>query len=177
MPRTKPDKQALLANLADHVLKHGLNTASLRPMAAAAGTSDRMLIYHFGSKDVLIAEVLEYLAAQMVTGLDTALPPDRFETEQQLIARTLGLLRSEGFEAHMRVWLDIITGAAQGQAAHAKAGHGIVQAFLVWLGQRHPDGQAGAPRALALIEGCLVLDAVGHGAISDLVCANTDAGD
>ena len=51
MTKKKPNRQALLADLAEHVLKNGLNNASLRPMAKAAGTSDRMLIYHFGSKD------------------------------------------------------------------------------------------------------------------------------
>ena len=43
----------------DHALEHGLIGLSLRPLAAALGTSDRMLIYHFGSKDALIAAVLE----------------------------------------------------------------------------------------------------------------------
>lgn len=55
----------------DYVLEHGLIGLSLRPLAAALGTSDRMLIYRFGSKDSLVAEVLrtsnaratEYLAS------------------------------------------------------------------------------------------------------------------
>jgi AcrR family transcriptional regulator len=42
----------------DYVLENGLIGLSLRPLAAALGTSDRMLIYRFGSKDVLVAEVL-----------------------------------------------------------------------------------------------------------------------
>lgn len=42
----------------DYVLEHGLIGLSLRPLAAELGTSDRMLIYHFGSKDELVAAVL-----------------------------------------------------------------------------------------------------------------------
>jgi AcrR family transcriptional regulator len=42
----------------DYVLERGLIGLSLRPLAAEIGTSDRMLIYHFGSKDELIAAVL-----------------------------------------------------------------------------------------------------------------------
>jgi len=42
----------------DYVLEHGLIGLSLRPLAAALGTSDRMLLYHFGSKDALVAAVL-----------------------------------------------------------------------------------------------------------------------
>lgn len=42
----------------DYALAHGLIGLSLRPLAAELDTSDRMLIYHFGSKDDLIAAVL-----------------------------------------------------------------------------------------------------------------------
>ena len=42
----------------DYVLERGLITLSLRPLGAALGTSDRMLLYHFGTKDELVAAVL-----------------------------------------------------------------------------------------------------------------------
>ena len=42
----------------DYVLDHGLIELSLRPLAAALGTSDRMLLYHFDGKDDLVAAVL-----------------------------------------------------------------------------------------------------------------------
>ena len=42
----------------DYALEHGLIGLSLRPLAAALGTSDRMLLYHFESKDHLVADVL-----------------------------------------------------------------------------------------------------------------------
>jgi AcrR family transcriptional regulator len=36
-----------------------MSTMTLRPLAAAIGTSDRMLIYHFGSRDELVVALLE----------------------------------------------------------------------------------------------------------------------
>ena len=52
-------RRAELAERAtDYALEHGLIGLSLRPLAAALDTSDRMLNYHFGSKDALIATVL-----------------------------------------------------------------------------------------------------------------------
>src|SRR5215218_10304899 len=48
----------LLDRITDHVLQHGLIGLSLRPVAAAVGTSDRMLIYHFGSRDALVSAVV-----------------------------------------------------------------------------------------------------------------------
>ncbi|MFY8208820.1 MAG: TetR/AcrR family transcriptional regulator, partial [Caulobacter sp.] len=37
----------VIAVLADHLLATGLSQASLRQLAAAAGVSDRMLLYYF----------------------------------------------------------------------------------------------------------------------------------
>jgi len=51
-------KQELLDALIAYLVKHGLADLSLRPMAAEAGTSARLLIFHFGSKEQLLAEVL-----------------------------------------------------------------------------------------------------------------------
>ena len=42
----------------DYVLENGIIGLSLRPLAAAIGTSDRMLLYHFADKDDLVATVL-----------------------------------------------------------------------------------------------------------------------
>lgn len=46
--------QALIA----YLLEHGLADVSLRPLAAGVGTSARLLVYHFGSKEGLLAHVL-----------------------------------------------------------------------------------------------------------------------
>ncbi len=51
-------RDELLQLVTDYVLEHGLIGLSLRPMAAALNTSDRMLLYHFGSKDTLVAAVI-----------------------------------------------------------------------------------------------------------------------
>jgi AcrR family transcriptional regulator len=48
----------MLSRATDYVLEHGLSDLSLRPLAAALGTSGRMLIYYFGSKDQLIVDIL-----------------------------------------------------------------------------------------------------------------------
>ena len=58
----------------DYVLEHGLIGLSLRPLAADLGTSDRMLLYHFGSKDELVAAVLRTSNERSTSYVD-ALPP------------------------------------------------------------------------------------------------------
>ena len=55
----RPERKAkLLEKAVDYILRHGLADLTLRPLAAALKTSPRMLLYFFGSKERLIAEVL-----------------------------------------------------------------------------------------------------------------------
>jgi NAD(P)H-dependent FMN reductase len=51
-------RQRLLQATIDYVREHGVAELSLRKLAAAIGTSHRMLIYHFGSKQGLLIAVI-----------------------------------------------------------------------------------------------------------------------
>ncbi|MFI9615804.1 TetR/AcrR family transcriptional regulator [Streptomyces sp. NPDC052023] len=60
MPRP-PDpakRRHLLDRVREYVLQHGLSDFSVRRLAQALGTSDRMLLYYFGSKERMITEAL-----------------------------------------------------------------------------------------------------------------------
>jgi AcrR family transcriptional regulator len=54
---------ALLARIVDDVARHGLHDRSLRELASAAGTSHRMVLYHFGSREGLVAEIVSAVEA------------------------------------------------------------------------------------------------------------------
>jgi len=60
MPRpSNPKIRARLREGAiDYVLQHGFTALSLRPVAKALKTNARMLIYHFGSREDLMREIL-----------------------------------------------------------------------------------------------------------------------
>ena len=58
--------------MADHLLAAGLTGVNLRALAAAAGTSDRMLLYYFTDKDELLAATLACIAARLTAKLDAA---------------------------------------------------------------------------------------------------------
>lgn len=60
------DKRAqLLADIAKYIGENGLADISLRPLAAGLGTSSRMLIYYFGTKEELLSQVLTTLHADL----------------------------------------------------------------------------------------------------------------
>ncbi len=66
-------REWLIEAATDHVLEHGLIGLTLRPLASAIGTSDRMLIYHFGSHAGLVAAVTAR-ASDRSTAMVQALP-------------------------------------------------------------------------------------------------------
>jgi AcrR family transcriptional regulator len=52
-------REVLLTRAIGHFAEHGVGDTSLRALAEAIGTSHRMLIYHFGSRDGLLAAVVD----------------------------------------------------------------------------------------------------------------------
>ena len=56
-------RERLLAAVVEHVSANGLGELSLRELAAAIGTSHRMLIYHFGSREGLMVAVVRAVEA------------------------------------------------------------------------------------------------------------------
>ena len=54
----------LLERCYTYVLEHGLVSVSLRPLAAAVGSSPRVLLFLFGSKDELVRELLARARAE-----------------------------------------------------------------------------------------------------------------
>lgn len=54
-------REKLLEQAVDYVLTHGMGGVTLRPLAKALRTNARMLIYHFGSREGLMREILARL--------------------------------------------------------------------------------------------------------------------
>jgi AcrR family transcriptional regulator len=167
MLKVQLSRETLLPAMAAHVLEHGLGGASLRPLAKAAGTSDRMLIYHFGNKETLITELLNYIAAIYSAGLDAALGSDRPTTRQECLARILDQTSNPAMQAFLVLWWDIVAGAARGVPGYREAAGQMMTKQLAWLEQQmpadDPDPAGGARYLMTVIEGALMLGTVGHG--------------
>lgn len=60
VPRTVDEARPgeLLDRALDYVCRHGLADLSLRPLAKAIGSSPRVLLYYFGSKEALVVEIV-----------------------------------------------------------------------------------------------------------------------
>ncbi|MEU4195075.1 TetR family transcriptional regulator [Kribbella sp. NPDC026611] len=75
-------RETLLSDAVEHFAKNGIGDASLRSIAQAVGTSHRMLIYHFGSREGLLAEVVRTVEQQQRDLLAEITETDRPLAEQ-----------------------------------------------------------------------------------------------
>ena len=163
MTKQARKRQDIIDLLADHVLAHGLSGASLRTLATAAGTSDRMLLYYFQDKAALVAATLEQVALRMQEML-AAVPPEPRPLEG-LLAELAQITAHEGLWPYMRLWLEVASQAANGDPVCREVGGRIGRSLLDWGRTRlssPPDQlEAHAARLLVMIEGLVLLQALG----------------
>ena len=70
LPPSGDARQQLLDRTIEYVAAHGMSDLSLRELATGVGTSHRMLIYHFGSREGLVAAIVTAIEAQQRVALD-----------------------------------------------------------------------------------------------------------
>jgi AcrR family transcriptional regulator len=165
-------REAAIERMADYVLAEGLGAATLRPLAAAAGTSDRMLLYYFADKDELLAATLARIATRMIARLDSAIPAGPRRSFPVLLEQVWRALASQKLRPFMPLWLDIASAAARGLQPHRDVAGEIADGFRDWVAARlhvEGNGEAGssAPLFLAAIEGMYLLKAIGRGGFAD----------
>lgn len=169
------NKSDLLMAMSAHVRGTGLAGATLRPLARAAGTSDRMLIYHFGSKGALIGALLGHLADEILSALDAALPSEPATDEAACLGAMVALMRTPTFRPYLRVWLDILSAAGREDADHVAAIRRLLTGQLDLIAARLPAGTEApklrAKEMLALIQGVLVLEVAGMHKAADIAIA------
>ncbi|GFH36917.1 TetR/AcrR family transcriptional regulator [Streptomyces pacificus] len=114
MPRP-PDptkRRQLLEQIHDYVVRNGLSGLSLRPLAAELGTSDRMLLYYFGTKDRLVAEVLALddrrPLVRVRNRLDAAGPPRDAAGARRLMEEVWQLLTAPDVRASFPMLIEVM---------------------------------------------------------------------
>jgi AcrR family transcriptional regulator len=163
--KTVARRAEIVDRLADHVLAHGLVAASLRPLAKAAGTSDRMLLYYFADKTEIIAATLQRIAERMVMLLSTRTAPEPLPLGD-LITHLSSAVLDDQFWPYMCVWLELASRAGRGDALYGPIAIQIGSGFLAW-GEAQllsPDAETrtrDAARLLVTIEGMVLVKAIG----------------
>ncbi len=106
-------RQRLLDSVIEHFTAEGLADQSLRRIAEAIGSSHRMLLYHFGSKDGLLLEVVREVEARTQVRL-MALGEDAVGETDQLIRRMWAYLADPALGDFERLFFALYGRALQG---------------------------------------------------------------
>jgi AcrR family transcriptional regulator len=161
-PKHSDPKQLLLERALGYLSEHGIGDISLRELAAALGTSHRMLIYHFGSKEGLFVAVVQEADRRQRQLLATS-----FGTESpDLVA--LGRhfwrqLRSPDVAPLIRLFFELYTQALQGQAYAQPVLAGFPDAWvepllpaLMAAGLTEAEARAETRLGIAVVRGLLL---------------------
>jgi AcrR family transcriptional regulator len=102
--RTPSARESELLDLAyKYALEHGLGDLSLRPLAAAIGSSPRVLLYLFGSKDGLIRALLARAREEELAAIQ---PGDTTEELAAVATRVWDWLARPEHRALLAVWVE-----------------------------------------------------------------------
>lgn len=157
-----------LDRITAHIIKHGLSDAALRQLATIAGTSHRMLIYYFGSRDGLLGAVLHELRSaesREILGRATSRP-------QALEALWRYYIAPER-QLEMQIFFYLA-----GQAAHNQSGHrGFTDAIVAtWTDEmRQVCEREGMDAASAQAEARLLIASL-RGLLLDRLLTRDEAG-
>ncbi|MBL8967214.1 MAG: TetR/AcrR family transcriptional regulator, partial [Spirochaetaceae bacterium] len=150
--------------VADHLLERGLQGLSLRPLAAALGTSDRMLLHYFRDKEELLGAALERVSTRLLEAMGTS--PPKARPFGEVVAGLVGVLRGPGMRPYLRIWLDLAAMSAAGDSSFDGHASKIAGTFREWL-LRSIDEPAPRRRellaavAMATLDGCALFDSLG----------------
>ncbi|MEV0198255.1 TetR/AcrR family transcriptional regulator [Nonomuraea sp. NPDC050691] len=163
-------KEALLERCIEHLQDVGFSDLSMRELAAAIGTSHRMLHYHFGSRDGLLVEIVNLMEARQRAAL-AALEADAGDLTD--LSRAFWKRVSDPALAPAeRLFFEIYAHALNGRPWAAAFRESVVRAWtdpIADMLTKHglPSQEAGRLARLSL--------AVGRGLLLDLLATGDQA--
>jgi AcrR family transcriptional regulator len=144
------------ADLLDSVISYlagaGVGDRSLRQIAAGAGTSHRMLIYHFGTRDALLVEVVRAVEERQ----RVALASMSSSTPRDLALEFWERLADPALAPYERLFFELYGAALAGQESVAPVLDGIVTSWLQDASMFGGLPLAQARMALAFTRGALL---------------------
>ena len=165
-------RERLLHKAIAHITDRGLSDLSLRELAAAIGTSHRMLIHHFGSKEGLWVEVIRAVEEQQRAALPEIVPDPSADPAEAMRAWWRHI-SDPSLWPNERLFFEIYGQALQGRPGTTELLDGIVDS---WLGPATDINMAqGMDRATAEAVGRLGI-AVTRGLLLDLLATGDREG-
>ena len=155
-----------------HFTADGLADQSLRRIADAIGTSHRMLLYHFGSKDGLLLEVARAVE-ERTRGHFASVGEDAGGATDELVRRMWDYVADPALADFERLFFALYARALQGEASMLPL---LERDLQSWLDANVASSRAvGIPAHVARVHARLGL-AVTRGLLLDLLATGDRAG-
>ncbi len=122
-------RQRLLDSAIAYVAEHGISDLSLRSLAEALGTSHRMLIHHFGSKEGLWVEIVRTVE-QRQRELLAEFVPDADEPLTDALRAWWKHLSDPSLWPNERLFFEVYGQALQGRPHTTEVLDGIVEQWV-----------------------------------------------
>src|SRR4029079_2006048 len=132
---TASPKELLLRAAMDYVAEHGVSDLSLRQLAAALGTSHRMLIYHFGSREGLLIEVIRTVEQQQRDALAQMLAHPDAGSPEETMRRMWKRVADPALWPNERLFFEVYAQALQGSPHALPLLDGIVELWVEPIAQ------------------------------------------
>lgn len=170
-PATSLRRDELLELAFRHTLEHGLSGMSLRPLAAAIGSSPRVLLFLFGSKDGLLRALLARARADELQML-AAMPPGEAQDLAGTAAEVWRWLVASEHRDLLRLWTESYARSlVQPEGPWAGFARETVEDWLELLARSQAPGRRRSAAGRA--ERTLVL-AILRGALLDLLATGDE---
>jgi AcrR family transcriptional regulator len=127
-------RRELLDAVVKEVAARGIGDRSLRDVAAAAGTSHRMLLHHFGSRNELLLAIVDEVERRQ-----RALLPELPTKPAAAIAAMWANLRQPELRPFERLFFECYARAVQGEQPFASMLPGALEAWLADAGTTDPS--------------------------------------
>jgi AcrR family transcriptional regulator len=158
-------RQRLLDQAVQYVAENGIGDVSLRQLATALGTSHRMLIHHFGSKQGLWIEIVRAVEQRQREVL-TDIIPDPARPSKEAMRAWWKHISDPALWPNERLFFELYGQALQGRPQTSVVLDGIVDAWLDPIAQ--PSIDRGVPADVARAHARLGI-AVTRGLLLDLL--------
>ncbi len=168
----KSPKQRLLDAAIEYVAANGMSDVSLRTLATALGTSHRMLIFHFGSKERLWVEIVQTVEQRQRELLGEILP-DPSQPVGEAMRAWWKHISDRSLWPNERLFFELYGQALQGRPHTVELLDGIVEDWLDPITEINVS--LGVPRPLARAHARLGI-AVTRGLLLDLLATHDTAG-